>query len=407
MAAVLLGGCSEATTSGQKTLEVALWDENASDAVNRAIEAFNEKHPEVEVNVTYSPFAQYFTTLRTSIGGGSGPDIFWMNAVNFYEYAEPGLIKNLEPFIAGDDEFSKEDYYESIVELYSYEDQLHGAPYFVDAVGLYYNKELFDQAGIDYPDESWTWEDIETVGAELTDPEEGVYGYAAPIVSNQGGYYNYIPQAGGEIVSEDQQSSGFDSESAKEAFRFMKRIVDKGISPDIKSQIQNDLNQMFMSNRIAMLPAISVMSIEFNEAMGDQIDIAPLPEGEEDTAVVHGISWAMNDHVEDEELAWELMKELTGEAGNEQIAESGFSTPARLDAGDLWLESIPHMNLEVFIDAQETGTPYPLSRNTAEWQRMEQTEIQGAFLGEESIDDTLDQVADEMNRILRQGQEPD
>lgn len=89
---MLSTGCSQ-TGSGQRTLEVALWDEEASDAVNRSIELFNEKHPDVRVNVTYSPFGQYWTRLRTSIGGGSGPDVFWMNAVNFYQYAEPGLIK--------------------------------------------------------------------------------------------------------------------------------------------------------------------------------------------------------------------------------------------------------------------------------------------------------------------------
>jgi multiple sugar transport system substrate-binding protein len=398
-----LSACRNETASANQTIEIALWDENAKSAVDKAIANFNKKHPNVQVKVTYSPFAQYWTTLRTSIGGGSGPDLFWMNAVNFYQYAEAGLIKDLEGFITNDTEFSKDDYYQSMIELYSYKDKLYGAPYFVDAVGIYYNKKLFDKAGISYPDETWTWEDIERVGEQLTNRAKGVYGYAAPILSNQTGYYNYIHQAGGEIVSRDQLLSGFDSKAARESFAFIEHLVDKGISPDVKSQIQNDLNQMFMSDKLAMLPAISVMSIQFNEAIGDHIDIAPLPKGKEEASIVHGISWVMNEKADNERLSWELMKELTSETGNKEIAKSGFSTPAGIAAGDLWLESIPHLNLQVFIDAQKNGTAYPLSRNTMEWQRIEQTEIQGAFLEQSEMNATLERVASEMNRILRQG----
>ncbi|AIC96179.1 ABC transporter substrate-binding protein [Shouchella lehensis] len=404
--AVGLIGCSgNDDDSGNQSISIALWDEKASDAIDGAIASFKEKHPDVDVTVTYSPFSQYWTTLRTSIGGGAGPDLFWMNAVNFYQYAQPGLIQNLEPFIEEDADFEKSDYYESMIDLYSYEDNLYAAPYFVDAVGLYYNKDIFDEAGVDYPNESWTWEDIERVGAELTNKEEGIYGYLAPVVHNQSGYYNYIHQAGGDIVSEDQTQSGFRSDAAVEAFRFVERLIEQGISPDIKSQIQNDNNQLFMSNQLAMMPAISVMAVMYREELGEIVDVAPLPSYKEDTAILHGISWAMNRGAEHPELAWELMKELTGETGNTIIAETGFSTPAARSAADLWLESLPDMNLQVFIDAQETGSPYPLSRNTMEWQRMETTEIQGAFLSGEPIEDVLERVGLEMERMLNQGLE--
>ncbi len=101
-------GCSNGNDdTGNQSISIALWDEKASDAIDGAIASFKEKHPGVEVTVTYSPFSQYWTTLRTSIGGGAGPDLFWMNAVNFYQYAQPGLIQNLEPFIEGDADFEK------------------------------------------------------------------------------------------------------------------------------------------------------------------------------------------------------------------------------------------------------------------------------------------------------------
>lgn len=400
---LVLTGCNK-TEESSNTLQIALWDEEAGDAVDAAIDSFNEKHPDVKVNVTYTPFAQYWTTLNTSIGGGSGPDLFWINAVNFYQYAEPGLIKDLEPFIEADEDFQKEDYYENMIELYSYEDDLFAAPFFVDAVGLFYNKEIFDEAGVDYPDETWTWEDIEKAGAELTNKKEDIYGYGAPVVSNQTGYYNLIHQAGGQIVSDDELHSGFGSDAALEALEFTKHLIDEGISPDVKTQIESELRQLFQSERLAMYPDMSPMVGETVEAMGDDVvDVAPLPSHKEKASITHGISWAMNDEVEDEALAWDLMKELTSKVGNEQIADSGYSIPAMKSTGDRWLKSIPDVNLEVFLKEQENGVPYPVSRNTAEWQRVEETEIQGAFLGQRTIPDALKVVSDEMNQILQEG----
>ena len=91
----------------------------------------------------------------------------------------------------------------AIKELYAYDQKSYGLPYFQDVIGLFFNKKLFDEAGIPYPDETWTWETVEEVGRKLTDNKNGIYGYIAPY-SNQQGYYNYIHQAGGYVINEDK-----------------------------------------------------------------------------------------------------------------------------------------------------------------------------------------------------------
>ncbi|GAB2567258.1 ABC transporter substrate-binding protein [Gracilibacillus alcaliphilus] len=400
ISAVILAGCGTNTGSDDNTLEVALWDEKISGAVDASIEEFNKEHPDVEVKVTYTPYANYFTKLRTSLGGGSGPDVFWMNGPNFYEYATFGLIKDLEPFIEKDSEFSKDVYFDSVIDLYSHEGHLYAAPYFSDIVGLFYNKRLFDEAGLDYPDETWTWDDIKEKGELLTNKEAGIYGYSASVVSNQAGYYNLIPQAGGYMINEEKTKSGFDSPETREALHFVKDLIDEGIAPTVQTQIESNPRDLFMSGLIAIHPEISVNAEMFYSELGDDLGVAPLPAGKEEATITHGIGWAMNGDTEKEELAWELIKHLSGEKGNQFIAETGFSIPAQEDMSDLWVESIPGLDLQVFIDAQEVAYPYPLSQNTIQWQDIEQAEIQGAFLGYKSIDEALDNVAKEMNLIL-------
>lgn len=402
---VMLVACSgKSSGDGKKTLEVALWDENVSDAVDASIESFKKEHPDVNVKVTYTPFAEYWTKLRTSLGGGSGPDVFWMNGPNFYQYVTSDLIKDLEPFLEGDEEFAKENYYPAVVDLYSYEDKLYAAPYFVDSVGLFYNKKFFDEAGLDYPDETWTWEDIEKVGAELTKPEEGTYGYLNQVVRNQAGYYNLMHQAGGYVISEDKTKSGFNTPEAKETFEFLNRLIEKKISPTAQAQIETEADQWFMSQKVAMIPEISVHAAEYEEVLGEDLGVAPLPKGKVDTSIVHGIGWAMNSKTKDEDLAWELIKSLSNKEGTTVMAETGFATPAHMEISKVWLDSLPNVELQVFLDALEKATAYPISERTSEWQTVETTEIQGAFLGQKSIEEALEKIDKEMNAILEEEQ---
>jgi len=394
------GENTASNTGEQQTLEVALWSEAVDEAMQVSINQFQEDHPNVDVNITITPFGDYWTRLRTSLGGGSGPDVFWMNGPNLFQYVNSDLIENLQSYVDADEAYDVENYYSTVTGLYTHEEELYAAPYFLDSVGMFYNKELFDEAGVDYPDESWTWEDIETYGLELTNPEEGIYGYPAYTVIEQEGYYNMIHQAGGHVISEDRTESGYHLDETKEAFHFLQNLIDQGISPSTQSQIETVPQELFLSGRMAMLPAVSTNSALMMEGLGDNLGLAPLPQGEEQASIIHGIGWSMNPNTEDKDLAWALMESLTNEEGNRAIAESGYSIPAYMDMSDEWLASIPSIDLQVFLDAQDYGVIYPVSEKMAEWQAIEKEEIQNALLQGGSIDDALDTVAERMNGIL-------
>ncbi|WP_154319445.1 ABC transporter substrate-binding protein [Metabacillus idriensis] len=399
---VVLAGCSsnEKSSGDEKvTLNIALWDENVSEVVDKSVALFEKEHPNVKVNITYTPFADYWAKLKTSAAGGSGPDIFWMNGPNFHQYASNGLIKDLQPLIEKD-KIETSVYTPALVDLYTYEDHLYGMPYFLDSVALYYNKKLFDDAGLPYPDETWTWETIEEVGEKLTDKDKKIYGYIASNLSQQG-YYNLIHQAGGYVINEDKTKSGYNLPETKEAFEFTKRLMDKGISPSAKTQVETKGDQIFGSGKAAMAPAISVIAPTYYEMLGENLGIAPLPKGKQKATIVHGLSWSMNDKTKHEDLAWELLKKLSGKEAGQYMGESGFSIPAYQEAESLWVESIPSINLKVFTDSLEFGVPYPISKDTEKWQNVEVKEFKEAFLGKKSIDEAAETVQKEMDEILK------
>lgn len=392
------GGGSSEGSGGKKVINVALWDENVKETLNESIKIYNQKHPDVEVKVTYTPWADYWTKLRTSLAGKSGPDVFWMNGPNFHSYSSSGLIKDLTPFIEKSSLDTKV-YTDALVDLYSYNGKLHGLPYFLDSVGLFYNKELFDKAGVSYPDDTWTWDTLEENAAKLTDKTNGVYGFIAPI-DNQAGYYNFIHQAGGFVISEDKTKSGFDSPEALSAFKWEQGLIDKGYSPNAQQQLETKPRQLFGSGKVAMYPGISVNSPELHKLLGDKLGVAPLPAGKQKATIVHGLSWAINGNTKVEQEAWDLIQILSGKEGAELLAKSGFSIPAYKGTEEGWLKSIPSMDLNVFVDSLEFAVPYPVSEKTAEWQDAEIKEIQAAFLGKKSFEEALKNAADKMNSIL-------
>lgn len=397
--AVMTGcGGSSGEAGGKKVINVALWDENVKDTVNKSIELYKKNHPDVEVKVTYTPWADYWTKLKTSLAGNSGPDVFWMNGPNFYAYASKGWIKDLQPLI-DESKLDTSVYTDALVNLYTYNDHLYGLPYFLDAVGLYYNKELFDKAGVSYPDGSWTWDTIEQNAAKLTDKQNGVYGYTA-LIDSQSGYYDLIHQAGGYIISEDKTKSGFDSPEALSAFQWEKKLMDQGYSPNAQQQLETKPLQLFGSGKAAMFPAISVSAPELYKLLGDKLGVAPLPAGKQKATIVHGLSWAMNEKTKHQQEAWDLIQVLSGKEGEQYLAESGFSIPAYKGTEEGWLKSIPSLNLKVFVDSLDFAVPYPVSERTAEWQDVETKELQDAYLGKKSFEEALKTIADKMNEIL-------
>lgn len=393
------GNATGSGSSGdKKTLNVALWDENAKDFLDKTIAIYKKDHPNVDVKVTYTPWADYWTKLKTSLAGKSGPDVFWMNGPNFYAYSSAGLIKDLQPLI-DKDSLDTSLYTPALVDLYTYNHDLYGIPYFLDSIGLYYNKEIFDKAGVKYPDDTWTWDTVTENAMKLTDKNNGVYGFIAP-AANQNGYYNFIYQAGGYVINPDKTNSGFDSPEALSAFEWMDAFMKNGYSPNQQQQLETEPRQLFGSGKAAMFPGISVNSPELYKMLGDKLGVAPLPAGKQKAAIVHGLSWTINNNTKNEQEAWDLVKVLTGQEGNKNLADSGFSIPAYKGTEEGWLKSIPSLNLQVFVDALTYGVPYPVSEKTAEWQAVETKEIQDAFLGKIPFADALKTTATEMNNIL-------
>ncbi|OYD15999.1 hypothetical protein CH333_04585, partial [candidate division WOR-3 bacterium JGI_Cruoil_03_44_89] len=107
------------------------------------------------------------------IGGGTPPDVFYMGIEDFPVYVSGGSLMNLEPFLQEDTTWNAGEYYQVLLGGFRYRDSLYGIPKDWSPLVLYYNKNLFDEAGVSYPDENWTWDDFLDAAIKITKDENG------------------------------------------------------------------------------------------------------------------------------------------------------------------------------------------------------------------------------------------
>ena len=401
-AAALLAfsACSSGAGTGSSedaTITYGIWDQNQQPAMQEIADAFTAEHPNVTVEIQLTPYKEYFTKLQTSVSGGAAPDVFWMNGPNFQLYASNGVLAPLD-----DQGVEASDYPQGLIDLYTYDGSLYGAPKDFDTVALWYNTELFDAAGVEYPSAGWTWSDLEAAAAKLTDPAAGVYGITATQYGQEN-YYNSIAQAGGEVISADGTESGYGTPEALEGITLWTDLIAAGSSPTAQQMTDTAAEDFFISGKAAMFQNGSWAAIAYaeNPDLADKVNVAPLPAGTEgNQSVIHGIGNVANAKSANLDLAKEFAALASGEQAAEIQAESGTVIPAFNGSQQAWVDALPQYDLQVYIDALESAVPYPVSKNTAAWTALESEILSQVWAGAISPEDGLKQLADEMQAAL-------
>jgi multiple sugar transport system substrate-binding protein len=404
VAALVLAGCagggSEGSDGGEATLRYAYWGPNQTPAMERIAREFETKNPGIKVQLELTPFKQYWTKLKTSAEGQDLPDVFWINATNYPLYASNDQLLSLKDF-AKDAGLPEDKYSKPAVDIYKWKGEQFAFPKDFDTVGLWYNKALFDKAGVEYPTADWTWEDVQAAAKKLTG--NGVYGIAAKL-DPQAWYYNVVKQGGGEVISGDRTKSGYDSPGAIAALQWSADLINKHkVSPTLAQMSETDPRQMFQSGKVAMIYDGSFAAVELykNPYTRKNADVTELPAGPAgDVSVIHGVGQAISAATEHEEAAKKFVAFLVGPEGAKIQGEMGTTLPALPEGQDLWLKSMPEFNLKAFTDTIPRTYSYPTSQNAPAWQSIETELLREIWSGERTAQEVAPELAEKMNKAL-------
>lgn len=406
-----LAGCGKGDTEAKNDggskdpvkVRYAFWDTAQQPYLEKCEEEFEKNNPEIDIILEASPSDEYWTKLEAGATGGSAPDVFWMNASNVKKYAEGDILMPLDDKLSSSESVKIDNYLDSMVDMYNLNGKQYAIPKDFDTIGVWYNKQIFDEAGVPYPEDNWTWEDMEELAAQLTKTDKSIYGIAAPY-ANQEGFYNTIYATGGKIVSEDGEKSGYDEAETQAGIQCWIELQKAGISPTQASLEQTPAYNQFLSGKLAMYWTGSwflaqVLDSDFKES----IDVAALPtiDGNKAT-VIHGIGNCVYSKSKNPEEAWKWVEFLGGKTANQTMAELGAAIPAYKGLGQLWSEKYPEYNLQSFIESsEEYSYPYPTTGNTSEWQQYEADNLKLAFNLEIGVKEACDKLAEQMNEVLK------
>ena len=234
------GGSSDKakSDSGDVELSVTIWDSNQEPGLTEIMNDFTEKTG-IKTKVSVVKWDEYWTLLESGASGGSLPDVFWMHSNESQRYMSNDMLLDLTDKIAESSEIDPANYPEDIWGLYTYEDKYYAVPKDIDTIALWYNKKMFDEAGLEYPTADWTWDDVTEAAKKLTKDDGSQYGLAMGNGSNQDGYYNMVYDNGGYIINDDKTQSGWDDPKTIEAMQTMEGWINDGVMPSLETMSEN------------------------------------------------------------------------------------------------------------------------------------------------------------------------
>ena len=250
MTSVFAGGSSESTTEdGVTTLTFAVWDYTQNVYLAKAIEAFEAANPDINIEVQDTPAADYITKLNTQLNGGSNVDMFLIKEADKTKtFYDRGQLASLSPYIeaAGIDMTA----YNGTDANFTFDGQIYGMPLRTDQYVLFYNKDIFDAAGVPYPDNDMTWTEFEEIAAQITTGEGANRKYGAYFHSWNACVQNWGVQDGKHTIM-----SG-DYEFFKPYYEMVLRMQDAGTCMSF-AQIQASglsYTDVFSQGLVGMLP---------------------------------------------------------------------------------------------------------------------------------------------------------
>lgn len=387
------GNQSGAAADGNVNLTFQIWDVAQRDGMQAMCDAYTAQHPNVKIEVQVTSWNEYWTKLEAAATSGQMPDIFWMHTNELLKYADNGMLADCSD-IVDTSKFSEV----SLSNASGSDGTLYAVPKDKDTVGLVYNKEMFDAAGVSYPDENWTWDDLTDASQKIYDAT-GKYGYMA-YGDDQLGYWNFVYQNGGYILNEDKTQAGFTQPATAEAMKFYIGLQQYDWCPDQNYFAETAPGTAFFSEKGAMFFEGDwniLAELQNYPEMQGKWDVAVLPKapnpvsGDGRATISNGLSYATAANNKNLDTVKDVLKFFGSEEGQRIQGESGAAIPAYIGLEETFLGVFEEydINMQVFLDMFDYSIQSVNNASRPEWKSKVNDELLKMYAGTVDIDTGL------------------
>lgn len=319
-------GCSgdskSATSDGEIELQWWTWDPDMKERNQELIAKFEAENPGVTIVNTVTSTKDYWPKIRILANQSKLPDVFTMSSGYIEEWAEAELLMNLDTFIDNDD--TAEVFYKSLLDAgkqISATDSYYALPFALVTSTLYYNKDLFDAAGLEYPNDDWTWDEFRNASKKLTIDKDGdgkidqwghwFYGRYSHIES-------WVYANNGNLVNRDTMRFDPD-ENAIDALKMLTDLVLVDESSPSQKQMSALRQQDVFPQQVAAMWVDGSWFVDNNRLIADpsmRWGIARIPSGPNGSnEITYGWPdyYALSPTTANPEMAWKFARFVAGE----------------------------------------------------------------------------------------------
>ena len=396
-------GCG--ASDGKTHLTFQIWDVAQRASMEAICAAYTAKHPEVDIEVQVTNWTEYWTKLEAAAESNTMPDIFWMHTNQILYYADFGMLADVTDLYADEDPSYYQNHFSdiSIGNASGSDGRLYGVPKDKDNLVLVYNKEMFDAAGVAYPDENWTWDDLVSASAQIYD-KTGKYGYMA-YNDDQMGYWSFVYQAGGCILTEDKTRAGFDQPGTRKGMEFYVGLQDYEWCPDQSYFAETAPGTAFFSG-------IGSMYIEGNweltnkcvsfPDMNGKWDIAPMPKcpdpvsGDGRATISNGLCYSTAARGKTRDIALDVIKFFGTEEAQLLASSYGAAISAYNGTEQPYFDAFDKagydINVPILMDQFAYGVQNVNNAAKPKWKSPVLDELNKVYNGQQSLDSALDNM---------------
>ena len=412
LAALLISACgskpAEQAPADQEPVEITftMWGAPEELAVWQAVvDDFQKEKPNITVKVDVADWDSYWTKLNTLIAGGTPPDVFAMDAPLFLDWQSRGALENLQPYIDANPGFL-DDVYPQTLSAYKTADGYYGLPRDFQTIVLFYNKDMFDAAGVPYPTADWTYDDLKEAAKKLTldtngDGKIDQYGFWSDTWDMELLWSEAIWANGGEIINADHTKTLIGEGGALDAWKYIDSLYKEGVmpTPTAAGEFGGDLFQAGM----AAMTTIGHWAVPGYVQSGINFDVVPMPSGPAGEATsVNSAGFVMAKGSKHKDAAFEFIKFALSEAGQKRLAELGFAIPVlkSVAESDAYLKQPGDLNQQVFLDSVEFAHMKPVFKGYEEWAGVVGDGLIPVFDGDQELEPTLAEVIKAADEVL-------
>jgi multiple sugar transport system substrate-binding protein len=408
---LLLTACGGTGASQKADITMMMWGDPAELEVwNKIVEDFHTANSNITVKVDVSDWDSYWTKLKTLLSAGTPPDVFAMDAPLYLDYQSRGVLLNLQPYLDKNPDLLK-GVYPQTLDAYKTPDGMFGLPRDFQTVALFYNKDMFDAAGVAYPTADWTYDDLRNAAKQLTKDSNGdgkidQFGFYSDLWDMELIWSEGIWAYGGDIINADHTKTLIGEPKARQAWQLFHDMMFEDKSwPDSNTAGEYG-GDPFLAG-VAAMTTIGHWVVPGYSEVKFKWDVAPMPKGPAGQATsVNSAGFVVAKDSKSPDAAFEFLKYVLSEPAQKRLAELGFACPVlkSVAESDAFLKQSTPIDHKVFLDSLAFAHMKPVFKGYDEWSSAIGDGMATIWTGEAELDPTLDEAVKSADDVLANNQ---